>query len=117
METLYLTPNNWDLTLDVNGNIAIASSIYAIAQDIASACRVFKQDLYFNQERGIPYLERILGKSGYPLALYKDQLEKTALTVHGVEEAKAIISTSNNRIIIGRIEFKTSTGEQGMIEL
>ena len=71
MNTLFLMPNTWDLTLDASGNIAVASSTYQQAQDIASECRVFVKDMYFSQSEGIPYLEDILGKGRYPLALYR----------------------------------------------
>jgi hypothetical protein len=45
--SIYLDPRTWDLTLDASGNIAVCTSTYRRAQDIASACRVFTQDLYF----------------------------------------------------------------------
>jgi len=39
MKTMLLNPQTWDLTLDVDGNIALASNPYSVAQDIASAIR------------------------------------------------------------------------------
>lgn len=117
MNTLFLMPSTWDLELDVRGNIAISRETYAIAQDIASACRVFLKDLYFNQDEGIPYLEEILGKTRYSLALYRTQLEDQALTVPEVATAKAILSTADNRVVIGRIEFTTTDGRSGALEL
>ena len=33
--TIFLDPRTWDLSLDVNGNIAVATSTYQRAQDIA----------------------------------------------------------------------------------
>lgn len=117
MNTLFLHPNTWDLTLDVRGNIAISRDVYAIAQDIASACRVFKKDLYFDQEEGIPYLEEILGKSKYSLSLYRTQLEDQAKTVPEVETAQAILSTLSGRVVMGRIEFTTTDGRKGALEL
>lgn len=117
MNTLFLMPNTWDLALDRRGNIAIARDIYAIAQDVASACRVFTRDLYFDQEAGIPYLEEILGHTKYSLALYRTQLEDQAKTVPEVETAQAILSTMDNRVVTGRIEFTTTDGRSGALEL
>lgn len=117
MNTLFLMPNTWDLALDVRGNIAISRETYAIAQDIASACRVFKKDLYFHQDEGIPYLEEILGKSKYSLSLYRTQLEDQALTVPEVATAQAILSTANGRVVMGIIEFTTIDGRNGALEL
>ena len=98
MKTLFLRPDNWDLMLDTDGNIAVASSTYQQAQDIASACRTIKQDMYFNQQDGIPYLTDILGKGKYPLALYRKYLQDAALSVPGVVSAQAELSMSDNRV-------------------
>ena len=62
MNTLYLDPQNWDLVLDAAGNIAMAKDPYAKAQDVASACRLFSGELYYDTEKGIPYFEETLGK-------------------------------------------------------
>lgn len=42
-----LNARHMGLALDVEGNIASATSTYQRAQDICSACRVFRGDLYF----------------------------------------------------------------------
>ena len=63
MNTLYLDPQSWDLVLDTAGNIALAKDPYAKAQDVASACRLFAGELYYDTEKGIPYFEETLGKS------------------------------------------------------
>lgn len=117
MRTLFLRPDTWDLTLDSDGNIAIASDVYQQAQDIASAGRTFVGDLYYNKDAGIPYLEEILGKSGYPLSLYKMHLESAALSVEGVESAQALLSSANNRNVSGSIIFTNTDNQQGQITL
>ena len=38
---MFLNPDTWDLVVDDYGNIAMAESPYAIAQDVASACRLW----------------------------------------------------------------------------
>lgn len=117
MKTLFLMPNSWDLALDASGNIAIASSTYQQAQDIASACRTIKQDMYFNQQDGIPYLTDILGKGKYPLALYRKYLQDAALTVPDVVSAEVELLLTNERIVSGQIKFTNDKNITGVIGL
>ena len=117
MNTLFLMPNSWDLTLDASGNIAIASSTYQQAQDIASECRVFVKDMYFSQSEGIPYLEDILGKGRYPLSLYRRHLHERALLVPGVESANVKLALPNGRNLVGAIEFTNNKGKTGVVNL
>ncbi|REF28667.1 hypothetical protein BDD26_3616 [Xenorhabdus cabanillasii] len=116
MRTLFLMPATWDLTLDAAGNLAIASD-HARAQSVANACRVFVNDLYYSQGDGIPYLEEILGKNRYSLAMYRKYLEDAALSVDGVVSATVELSTANDRIVRGRIKFTDIDGREGAIEL
>lgn len=117
MRTLFLNPNTWRLMLDSNGNIATATDVYQIAQDIATACRVFIGDLYYRQQDGIPYNESILGKSGFPLSLYKAYLEDAALSIEGVVSASASLRLDNGRNVAGSIFFTADTGETGEITI
>jgi len=117
MKTLFLLPDTWDLTLDVSGNIAVATSTYQQAQDIASACRVFLKDMYYRQDEGIPYLEEVLGQAGFPLSLYKMYLEDAALSIDGVISAQAILNTNDGRNVTGSIIFTNSENQQGQISL
>lgn len=117
MRTLFLMPDTWDLTIDANGNIAVAEDVYQQAQDIATAARVFIGDMYYNQNAGIPYRESILGQTGFPLSLYKMHLEDAAMSIQGVESANAILNLVGNRTVTGDILFTTESGESGAISL
>ncbi|MEY0950252.1 hypothetical protein AB7179_08625 [Providencia manganoxydans] len=117
MKTLFLHPDTWDLTLDVSGNLAIASDQYARAQSVANTCRVFMKDMYYAQQEGIPYLEEILGKNRFSLSLYRQYLQDAALSVEGVVSAKVELSTANDRVVRGRITFTDKDGREGAIEL
>lgn len=116
MRTLFLLPGSWDLALDSAGNIAVASDIYQQAQDVASACRTFLRDLYYDQATGIPYFEGVLGQSGYPLSLYKMNLEEAAKSVAGIVSANAQISLSG-REASGAILFTNENNQTGQIQL
>lgn len=115
--TLFLMPDSWDLALDSSGNIAVGTDIYQQAQDISSACRVFRYDLYYDQQAGIPYQEEILGKRGFPLSLYKSYLEEAARSVQGVSTVSANLDSRNGRDVTGAILFTNENNEQGMIAL
>lgn len=104
METIFLNPETWDLALDSDGNIAIAKDPYSKAQDVASAVKLFKGELYYNVGNGIPYFDETLGKK-QSFALYQYRLEQAALTVPGVISAKSRVQSGENRNLVGAITF------------
>lgn len=114
--TLFLMPDTWDLTLDNNGNIAIATSTYQQAQDICSACRTMVKDMYYSQTEGIPYLEKILGMKTYSLALYRQQLYDACMSVDGVTSATVNLQLKD-RVLSGTIQFKNTQDETVTINL
>ena len=116
MATLFLDPKTWDLTLDSEGNIAYAKDPYAKAQDVASAVRLFKGELYYDTEKGIPYFDETLGKK-QSLALYQYRLEQEALTVSGVVSAKATIESREGRIVSGFLSFTDDTNNILKVQL
>lgn len=109
MDTLYLTPDNWDLTLDAFGNIAMASAPYALAQDVASAIKLFLGELQYDTAKGVPYFDDILGHLPPP-ALLMAHLEAAALTVPGVVTAQCIITQITDREVIGQVQFTDDSG-------
>ena len=109
MTTLYLSPATWDLCVDANGNIAVASGPYALAQDVASAVRCFLGELYYDTTQGVPYWQEILGKYP-PLSLVKAKIEAAALTVPNVVSATCYIASFTNRTIKGQITITDNLG-------
>lgn len=107
--TLYLDPGSWDLLVDASGNIAVAQPPYAVAQDVASVCRTFLSEVYYDSSLGIPYLQKIFGKTP-PLNVLQAAMVTAALTVPTVEEATCVVSAFTNRQVTGQIQFKTSNG-------
>lgn len=114
MNTLLLTVDQWDLCLDANGNIAVASDPYSVAQDVASACRTFLGDVWYNQAAGIPYFGQILGQLP-PLALIKQWLISQALQVPGVTNPVVYLSQLNERTLSGQIQFMDSNGQTQVV--
>lgn len=109
MDTLLLDPAGWDLCLDASGNIALAQAPYAMAQDIASAARLFAGECWYDQTRGVPYFRDILGQRP-PLTLFKGELNAAALTVPGVAQARTFFSANRGREVQGQIHATTQTG-------
>jgi len=107
--TLLLDQSHWDLVIDSAGDIAMATPPYALAQDVASAVRLFLGELWYNTPAGIPYFEDVLGQLPPP-SLLTGYIENAALTVPGVVTAKCIISEFNAREITGQIQFIDETG-------
>ena len=117
MKTIFLLPTTWDITLDIAGNLAVATEEYQQAQDIASSCRVFYGDDFYNKTDGIPYLESILGKSSYPIALYQRNLHDRSMLVNGIVSAEAQLQRLDNRVLSGSIIFTNENGIQGTVGL
>jgi hypothetical protein len=107
--TLLLDRTVWDLVLDASGNIALASDPYSIAQDVASAIKLFKGELWFDATSGIPYWEQILGQLP-PLSVIKSQVEAAALTVPEVASATCLIVSFVDRQITGQVQVTNSSG-------
>lgn len=110
MNTLLLDTHLWDLVLDASGNIAMASEPYAIAQDVASAIKLFAGELWYDNTRGIPYFDQILGQ--YPPAGYlASQFEQAALTVPGVVQAQCSGLQLSGRKLTGQVEVIDVAGQ------
>lgn len=110
-DTLLLDQILWDLVLDANGNIAVATDPYALAQDAASVIRTYLGEVYFDTTLGIPYLQQVFGRTP-SLTLLKAQLETAAETVPGVSKATVFLTSTEGRIVTGQIQVTSeATGQ------
>lgn len=107
--TLLLDRDAWDLVLDSSGNIAMAGPPYALAQDVASAVRLFLGELWYNIDNGIPYFEEVLGHLP-PSSLLIGYIERAARSVPGVVSAQCVLTLFNDRQVEGQIQFIDETG-------
>jgi hypothetical protein len=107
--TLYLDSTGWDLQVDGQGNIAVATEPYSLVLAAANECRTFAGEVYYDQTKGIPYLSQILGKST-PIEYTKAQLVAAALNVPGIVSAKAYLTSSSSRKLGGQIQITDSSG-------
>lgn len=109
MNTLLLDTVLWDLVLDANGNIAMASDPYSVAQDVASACRTFLGECWYNTTIGIPYFQQVLGYLP-PINVLKLLLAQAAATVPGCNDPIVFITAFENRSLSGQIQFTDNNG-------
>ncbi len=111
--TVALDRTAWDLVLDSTGNIALCTPPYALAQDVASACRLFLSELWFDTAKGVPYFQQLLGHIP-PNALISGYEEAAALTVPGVVSAQCSLTQFDNRRLSGVIAFIDETNAEGV---
>lgn len=109
MNTLLLDRTTWDLCLDANGNIAVASDPYSIAQDVASAVRTFLGECWYDTTLGVPYFQQILGR--FPsLTVVQTLLANAAATVPGCFSPVVVIQNVVGRALTGQVQFRDTQG-------
>lgn len=109
MKTLLLDRTTWDLVLDASGNIAAADEPYRLAQDVASAVKLFVGELWYDTGKGVPYFDNILGKRP-PAPFIAAQIEQAAATVPGVVSATVTLNALNGRQLTGQITLTDTAG-------
>jgi hypothetical protein len=104
--TLLLDVGLWDLTLDAFGNIAVAAPPYALAQDVASACRTVLGEVYYDTTLGVDYFGQIFGLTP-PAAIFQEQFIAATETVPGVVSATCTIEEYDaaSRLATGQVLF------------
>jgi hypothetical protein len=110
MNTLQLSDLNWDLVLDSSGNMATRTNGIAIAQDVASAVRLFFGELWYAADIGVPYFADVLGQAYVP-SIVQALVEKAALSVPGVVQAQCNPLTVVGRTFTGNIKVIDTVGE------
>jgi hypothetical protein len=109
-KTLLLDISAWDLVIDINGNIAVASEPYSLAQDAASAIRLFQGELWYDTTQGVPYFSEILGHAPN-ISLMKQLFSEAALAVPGVATAKVFINSVTGRRVTGQVQITSTSGQ------
>ena len=114
-----LLDENWDVQLTKSGRIAVAEGDYATAQNVANECRLFTEDAYFDQERGIPYFLLALGQK-VPGSALRARIRSAALLVEDVAAVTDVpLDTLNTdtRGLTGEVRFTSREGASVSVEL
>ena len=109
MDTIYLDPLRWDMQVDSFGNIAVASSPYAVAQDVASECLLWYGEARYDNTKGIPYEPSILGELPPPAKLIS-WFKQAAEGVPEVDTATVLLNFEN-RHLTGEIQVTLNSGD------
>ena len=108
---------NWDLTLTGDGKIKTATEAYAVAQNASNAVRLFKNDAYFDRQKGIPHFDIELGHNIGSIPVLETHMKKAMLSVEGVAEAVAVLNIEKDRIAGGNAYITLTSGEQAVITI
>ena len=110
MKTLLLDKTNWDLTVDALGNIAVGDPDYSIAQDVASAIRLFAGELWYDTTQGIPYFTSVLGKPP-DVGFLQARFTAAALAVPDVASVTCSIDNlTKTRELTGKVNLTMTSG-------
>ena len=111
--------NKWDIFADESGNIATATSDYAIAQNCANAVRLFTNDAYFDKNRGIPHFDIELGHKPQPSqSTLINRIKKAVMNVNGVLDCEVSLEFEKpSRTYTGEIYITTHNNTTVRIEL
>lgn len=117
--TLLLDRTTWDLVLDADGDIAVASDPYSLAQDAASAIKTFSDggpnglgECYWDTSLGIPYFTVVFRGPPVSVSRMKQMFVDAALTVPDVASAQCFISQAGDRVLGGQVQVTSkSTGQ------
>lgn len=121
MHTAYTAElsDDWDLTLDANGNLKMLRDTPAIEQNVANEGRLFKDDAYFRADEGIDWFSDQLGK-GVQDAVMRNRLRNAAQRVPGVLSVDGITIKELNqetRVLRAKLEITTEGGSIGRAEI
>jgi hypothetical protein len=94
----------WDITTDVNNNLAIVSGGQAIAQDVACVCRTWLGELWYDVTQGVPY--QVILNARPALQFLKNALAAAAATVPGVASIACFLTGPGpDRVVGGQIQI------------
>ncbi|MDR3389080.1 MAG: hypothetical protein P4L92_18725 [Rudaea sp.] len=127
MDTLLLDTAVWDLTTDVYGNLATVGDAtpasaqtgpgMRLAQDVATRCRAWRGEVYYDTTQGIKY-STILGLAPN-LSVLQNAFNTEALKVPACETAIAQFSfnAGSTREITGKLSVADVAGNSGTVTL
>lgn len=109
---------NWDLKIGADGSLKRVTGKDATIQNVANECRCFRDDLFFERDRGVNWFNAQLGQVPQKQVM-RTKLREAALTVDGVQsvESVEIAQLTKDRSLGGQIIIETSEGENGTVNI
>jgi hypothetical protein len=114
--SLYLN-DNWDITLDGNGDITTTSGLYCDAQNVANATRLFTKDAFLAQTKGIPHFNVDLGTVP-ALSEIRSWYRKASMDVENIQSASIDVTSidAETRTLRGLITATADSGQTFTVE-
>lgn len=110
MKSIFVDPDSWDLSVDTDGNIAVASDRYRMLQDACTAIRTFLAECWYDTTLGIPYWDEVFTGVAPPLEVIKARMVAAALTVPGIVGAQVFITSIDGRTLSGQVQVTDKDG-------
>lgn len=103
--------SDWDIYLNDGGELVTCNNSYGIAQNVCNAFRLFTNDAYYEQDKGIPHFLLELNAHPY-INILKARLRETALQIDGVADCKIdFINIDDERILNGKASLTLDNKE------
>lgn len=97
------------MQLDNAGNIKVCDDAYAVAQEVANKIRLFTNDAYFDEEKGIPHFVIDLGKKPMQ-SVVRSRIKEASLSVPEVKTVNILNIEIVDRKLSGQIELTLKNG-------
>ena len=109
---------NWDLKIGADGSLKRVTGKDATLQNVANECRCFRDDLFFERDRGVDWFRAQLGQVPQKQVM-RTKLRETAQTVDGVKSVESVEvgQLTKDRSLGGQIIIETTEGENGTVNI
>lgn len=113
-----LLNDNWDISLSTSGDIVTTSGLYADAQNVANAIRLFTQDAFLAQDKGVPHFDLDLGRMP-AFSSVRSVYRKNARNVENIADAvvQNLRFDNDTRSLTGVIVATTENGQTVSVEI
>ena len=110
--------NNWDITLNNNGDLVTTSGLYCDAQNVANAIRLFTKDAFLAQDKGVPHFDLDLGRMP-AFSAVRSVYRKNAKAVENIRDAvvQNLRVDNDTRALTGVIVATTEDGQSVSVEI
>lgn len=110
--------DDWDITLNNNGDLVTTSGLYCDAQNVANAIRLFTKDAFLAQDKGVPHFDLDLGRMP-AFSAVRSVYRKNAKAVENIRDAviQNLRVDNDIRALTGVIVATTEDGQSISVEI
>ncbi|MCF9034187.1 hypothetical protein [Acinetobacter nectaris] len=109
--------DTWDMQLNSVGDWATTTQSDAVVQDVSCACMTLKGEVLFDGDLGIPFFEKILGRTP-SLQLLSHHLKTQALKLSTVRNVSVQLNPDKKtRSTTGYLEITDNNNQTSTVEI